>query len=132
MTMEQVHNIQLASDLGRMNLAVNGGLEIWQRGTSFSTSSAFGADRWQFNCGGSSTITWTRVSTNTVDSTRSGYCAGFTYTHNAASDFIQQLAGDMAFAIGKQLSLSIRVWCNTANCARAFVWDSINGYRFSS
>ena len=43
------------------NPIINGGMDIWQRGTSTSTSQAFAADRWQAYLG-SGTGTWSRQS----------------------------------------------------------------------
>jgi len=36
---------------GRKNLIINGGFDVWQRGTSFGSSSSFSADRWYINSG---------------------------------------------------------------------------------
>ena len=45
------------------NFWMNGGLAIWQRGTSFSTASAYTADRW-YNFFGSGTFTMARSTTD--------------------------------------------------------------------
>jgi hypothetical protein len=45
----------LPAGLGFRNKIINGGFDIWQRGTSFTTNGAYTADRWQMAFGGTST-----------------------------------------------------------------------------
>ena len=51
---------------GRRNLLINGGFDVWQRGTTFTTPSAhyYAADRWQIYRASSSLTTTTRESFN--------------------------------------------------------------------
>ena len=51
---------------GRRNLLINGGFDVWQRGTTFTTPSAnyYAADRWQIYRASTSLTTTTRESFN--------------------------------------------------------------------
>jgi hypothetical protein len=58
MRAETVAEARTAIGAGRKNLIINGGMQISQRGTSF-TAQAFTLDRWYLNLsGGSATVTW--------------------------------------------------------------------------
>lgn len=105
-------NRQLGGDVQRPNLLVNGGFENWQRGTSFSTSGQWAADRWQLSIGGSSTITISRATA--AESGSGGYAVVGAYTHGAAGNYAyleQSLTTEILPQIkGKTVSLSVRAY----------------------
>ena len=103
-----------------LNLLVNGGFEIWQRGTSFSGAAdgTYTADRWQVGKGGTSTINVDREST--TKKANSQYSLKVAYTHNAASSIKQDLkiADGYHHLLGQKVSLRIPVYANTASAVR--------------
>jgi len=85
MTMEQVANPMLGASLARNNLFTNGGLEIWQRGTTFNaTNGAFTADRWRSDIQGGSgeAVNVTQI-TSTIGTP--GLSAQLAYTHGTGT-----------------------------------------------
>jgi len=94
------------------NFLINGGFDIWQRGTSFATSSGYFADRWT-NYGTVSNITTSRQS--------SGAPVGSQYfcrhTSTAASSFITSLmfleSSQTAPLLGQTVTFSMKVRANS-------------------
>jgi hypothetical protein len=116
-----VTNAKLASDTARLNLLVNGGLEIWQRGPGPMTSS-FCADRWEIALGGTSTLSVARSGVN--DGFGSSASAQCTYTHAAGgSAELRQKLEDYLQPRGRTFSVSMRVRSNVA--CNVFIRDSV-------
>ena len=72
---------QASSSAGK-NLIVNGGMDIWQRGTSFSVAASAGitytTDRWCLNTGANQAMTISRQATNdTTNLPNIQYCTRF-------------------------------------------------------
>jgi len=63
---------------GRRNLIINGGFDVWQRGTSFSTGNEFTADRWYANSG-----------TSTLSASRQAFTVGQTEVPYNPSYFLR-------------------------------------------
>ena len=88
--------------VGLSNPIINGGMDIWQRGTSFTTTGAYTADRWA-EVNGSNSITYSR-STDVPSS------LGFQYSISRAgtgSNMVQRIeAANAASFAGQTVTLS--------------------------
>tara|TARA_B100000965_G_scaffold403249_1_gene430937 strand:- start:298 stop:1425 length:1128 start_codon:yes stop_codon:yes gene_type:complete len=73
---------------GRRNLLINGGFDVWQRGTTFTTPSAtyYAADRWQIYRASTSLTTTTRESFNVGQSEVPGNPSYFLRLSNVPDD----------------------------------------------
>lgn len=106
------------------NILVNGGFEVWQRGTSFSNPSSldYTADKWQFETNGTANVT---VERSAVE-----------YEGNYAASLILNSAGTSTYLIlrqdiedpekyrSKTITITARVRANTANAVKLAVFDS--------
>jgi hypothetical protein len=119
-----VTNAKLGPDVARANLLTNGGLEIWQRGASFSGNGVFTADRWLMAfTGGTMTVT---QETTTVDGP-SGTSAKCVLSGVTTPNYLTQHIADSGVLLqlrGRTLSASIRVQCSVANAARLYLQDT--------
>jgi hypothetical protein len=116
--------VSVATAAPSSNYLVNGGFEIWQRGTSFAAmaTNAFGPDRWQFSQGSTSALTCTQEST-IAEPGGSQYSAKLVYTHVAASTFFQKLEFFPQLR-SRTLSLTIMVYATAGNAVRIRIDDS--------
>jgi hypothetical protein len=111
-TVEQNSAGAAAPVVAGKNAIINGGFDIWQRGTSFATSSGYFADRWT-NYGVVSNITTSRQS--------SGAPVGSQYfcrhTSTAASSYITSLmfleSSQTAPLLGQTVTFSMKVRANS-------------------
>ena len=93
---------------GGKNFAINGGMDIWQRGTSFAVGgvgyNAYTVDRWTCYSQGSGTIA------QDTSLSASGFRYGVKFTSSAASggnDFYQLVETDQVIPLaGKQVAVS--------------------------
>ena len=94
---------------GNQNFAINGNLDIWQRGTSFASpaTNAYLADRWQTIY----TVNQTTSQQTTGVPVGSTYCSRITYTGAGAIGFQNQsLEASMAKMLaGKTVTLSVKL-----------------------
>lgn len=111
---------------GKGNILVNGGFEVWQRGTSFTglASLAYGPDRWQWTPGGTSTVNVTQEASIIL---RPGaYAMDCIYTHNANSYMQQKIESGFIYA-SQPVSLSVMLKTNSAG-ASVTLYDGTAGY----
>jgi len=95
----------IATNRRNKNLLINGGFDVWQRGTSF-TGSGYGADRWRAYAGTSAAMAVTKADASALDS------YGLTLKKSAASSyhFVGQLIESIAFLKGKTVTLSLEIY----------------------
>lgn len=108
----------LAPIAGNRNIIINGGLDVWQRGTSFTTGGVYSADRFIIGrSGGGSGATFTRVSPS--DSTNLPFfryamrCqrdSGNTATNGLTFNQVVETANSIRLA-GRQVTLSFYARC---------------------
>ena len=108
------------------NKIINGGFDIWQRGTSFTNTANAGytADRWLTNVGTGGTIVTSQQSFTPGTAPVAGYEAPFflrlnrSTTGSATSYFVQRIEDVRTFA-GQKVTLSF--W---AKASSAYTFDS--------
>jgi hypothetical protein len=112
-------NANLATDVARLTLLVNGGLEVWQRGNGpFATNGGFAADRWTLAIVGTDTLSVSRDTTH--QDAGSATCAACTFvlgTGAGGTTFYQKLEEAVQLR-GRTITASVRVWTATAGAVR--------------
>lgn len=111
---------------GLRNELINGGMQVWQRGTSLSSygGSKFLADRWRVATGGSTTVAQQRVITSgankyalRVDVVTGGEAGSFCY--------VAQKIEDLRRFAGRTVTLSFDMW---SDAAREAAIEFISGF----
>jgi hypothetical protein len=97
------------------NILDNGGFEVWQRGTSFSTpaNNAYTVDRWKVSYNNSPTFTVTQES-STIDSGLYSMKLNITAVGSAQYLFFNQPIENFQAYRGKTITVSIRVNSNVS------------------
>jgi len=123
----------------QMNHAVNGGFEVWQRGTTFNITGftgAFSADRWQGGHSNSSGTLAITADTSNQDINAGSYrcaavvVAGTTDAVSNAALLYQQVISTTQTEGGelrnRVFSFTMRVKCSIANACRIAIIDATN------
>lgn len=124
-------------DAAGKNVVINGGFDIWQRGTSFSSigSNNYFADRWWYGNGGTSNYSITRQVTGDISNLPSiQYCARISRAAGN-TNLSQQYLGNVFETVnsiplvGKTLTLSFyaRVGANWSASAGSFSGSIASG-----
>jgi hypothetical protein len=120
-----VTNAKLASDTARLNLLVNGGFEIWQRGNGpFTATAAWAADRWQLSINSGSLSVSRDAATVDVGSQ---YSCSFSSTYSGTLNRLIQVLSDLAPQLaGRTVTISARTRTATANALRINIYSDTN------
>lgn len=116
----------LSSSQNINNILINGGMEFWQRGTSFSSpaDSTVQADRWTHYQNGSPTYTVTQENgAGNVDSGQYSFKLNITAVGGSTSFQYRQYVEDYFPYLGKSVSLSMRIKSNAA--IKIAIYDGI-------
>jgi hypothetical protein len=120
-----ISNLRTSDQSRATNILINGGMEFWQRGTSFSTpaNATYTADRWKVNKSGTPTFTISQEST-TVDLGNFSLKLDLTAGGGAAQIGLVQFVENFKDYRGKTVTLTVRM--KTAQAlAQAYIDDGV-------
>jgi hypothetical protein len=112
-------NADLASDVARANLLINGGFDVWQRGTPFGATGLYTADRWIMQTVGTDALSVQRDTANRdIGSVACALLSFSLGTGAGQSGIYQQLKTSEHQIAGKTISASMRVKTTLANAIK--------------
>ena len=103
--------VPLTENVAGKNFLINGGFDIWQRGTSFTSLVGYAADRWYTNSGNTTVSQQTSgVPVGTASSLRVAYNS----TGGYGGQFSPLESSNAKILAGKTVTLSVQLRCNSS------------------